>query len=350
MTFRRLVHRTIAAAVTCAGLTPLVASRAEDAPPATRSIDEVRAAVSVAQERIRSLLIEFQGRDLSRPPDEYIASVVAAKGPNRYQFVEHRAGGVAGVDLALHQSYYDVVSWNVYFPLKHRYEITRKFAVHPYTLKARGATIYLALGWWPPDDTSAPPALDDKSRFLQSLLKLPTCRVRPAQERIDGRWCHVVDVPGLDTLWIDFDEGLLIRHDCYVGDPPRLRARYRLEEFREVAPGVKLPFKIVNEFEPDTSEFKILRYRVNDLTDDMFRFTPGPGTLIVDRDSDSATQVPGGLDFLRSNEDRLRAFVGSSSASWDSPTASPAAWCGLGIAAGMGCYGLVGMLRFRLRR
>ena len=41
------------------------------------------------------------------------------------------------------------------------------------------------------------------------------------------------------------------------------------------------------------------KYEVNSVSDEMFSFTPVPGTLIVDRDTDTFRQVPGGKDYLQ---------------------------------------------------
>jgi len=46
------------------------------------------------------------------------------------------------------------------------------------------------------------------------------------------------------------------------------------------------------------SVFRIDRYEVNNVPDEMFTHQPGPGTLVLDRDTDLYHQVPGGLEHL----------------------------------------------------
>src|SRR5262249_33695398 len=63
--------------------------------------------------------------------------------------------------------------------------------------------------------------------------------VRPLQEEVDGHWCHVLERPGSDRLWIDVARGccLMAREFCNPQDGC-VAIRYDLGEHQEIEPGV----------------------------------------------------------------------------------------------------------------
>jgi hypothetical protein len=131
------------------------------------------------------------------------------------------------------------------------------------------------------------------------VLKQQECRLAPSLESIDGIACHVVEVPGMEKLWIDASRGVLVRRECYTGGPEATpQATYQLSAFREVEPHVWLPFRMQRKLFADQLEtdIRVVRYEVNRVRDTQFSYTPGPGTLVVDRDTDEWYQVPGGLE------------------------------------------------------
>ncbi len=44
--------------------------------------------------------------------------------------------------------------------------------------------------------------------------------------------------------------------------------------------------------------FRVSRYEVNTVSDEIFKYDPGPGCLVIDRDTDKTYQIPGGFDYL----------------------------------------------------
>src|SRR5262249_22669872 len=134
-------------------------------------------------------------------------------------------------------------------------------------------------------------------------------RVHPRQEQVAGAWCHVVEFPGVDKLWVDPAIGFAVRRrEGSAGNPPALVARYELSDYRETAPGVWLPWKLrrVNyKIRPPSTQgdplpeadsvATVARVEVNQVDSDLFRFTPPPGTLVQDRDAGEMSQIPGGL-------------------------------------------------------
>jgi hypothetical protein len=284
--------------------------------PATASLADIRARVAAARQRLRSLRVEYESIVSIRqqPPNEAgkIRRAAAAKGVCRYistlQFVD---GKPFEDDPEFAHSFYDGRSWNAYHPYNRIYQTSRRFMDPTHTLKARGEAYFESLGWWPPDDPSDPPSLDGRRFFLNIVLANESCRVRAEQEQVEGLWCHVVEVPGYDRIWLD-DDGWVVRRTCYEGDESRLSMHYELSDFRPVSPGVRLPHS-VRRVEYSTAEravlyesrFRVIGCQANSVPDAQFTFTPGPGTLVYDRDTDTAIQVPGGLDFIDQSVARI---------------------------------------------
>lgn len=291
------------------------AGRTQGPRPATMSVAEIRAAVEAAHRTMRSLLAEIHTRYWDRPRSTtYNRLVLAAKGTSRYLRLDHISKEDPGPDPDDHESIYHAGQWNVYYPYHRRYEVSRKYAVHPYTVKARGSLIFECLGWWPPDDDSAPPDLDARPFFLLQVLARGECRVHPNLEEVDGRWCHLVEIPGSDRLWIDGDRGLLVRREREGRGAGASSATYELGDYREVAAGVVLPYRLRRTLRPRRPEegqpldtlVEVARYEVNNVSDRRFEFTPPAGTLVYDRDTDTWSQVPGGFSHMETLVGQIR--------------------------------------------
>lgn len=65
-------------------------------------------------------------------------------------------------------------------------------------------------------------------------------RVRPRLEKVEGTWCHVVEWPGGSTLWIDQDHGFLIVKQTQENDGLKYSTRLNKDLF-EARPGLWLP-------------------------------------------------------------------------------------------------------------
>lgn len=307
-------------------------------PKATRTLDQVRDGLLEPHRRLRSVRLEYHARRPGASTGEGVRGIFAAKGRFRYSFQEHDWVGKSGADPASEAAFYDVASWNVYYPSIRRYEVSRRFTGEDFTLKIRGAAIFECLSWWPPDDDSAPPLFRDRPHFLKDVLAEPSCRLRPTQERLGDRPCHVIEVPGLDTLWVDAERGVLLRRDHFVGEPATLQARYLYGDHRPVADGISLPHTIHREYfiDPMVTDFEIVRYEANSVPDETFRFTPGPGTMVVDRDTDQWYQVPGGFEYFESLVQQIHADRPGRPRS---AAAVDAGMAGLGMLLGLGAYG-----------
>jgi hypothetical protein len=179
----------------------------------------------------------------------------------------------------------------------------------PGTLQSE--SFFLATGIWPLDGRSAP-RLRGRPYVLRDVAKAEDYSlVRPRQERVDGRWCHVLESPGKDRLWLDTERGFVpLARELFVGKWRALGQRFELGGHREVAPGIWLPSWIHNlqaDYEAPTEEgrrrklidsrFDILRARVGSVDDSIFIFRPRPGSLKT-TGGEAIQAQPGGLDHL----------------------------------------------------
>jgi hypothetical protein len=289
------------------------------------SFDEIRRCVAQAHDRLKSLRVEFRAfKPREGPSGKHLETIVAAKGQSRYESLVHVVPGQS-VDPGAYINLYDGTSFNTYYPYKRRYEISRLAAAPQYTWKVRGHAFFECLGWWPPGDDSEPLKPQERALFVKDVLADPECRVSPFLDRVDGRWCHVVENPGLEILWIDAQRGTLLKRERYGGgDALRLTATYHLMDYREVASGIWLPYTIRRKVEAFGREnvYQVEKYEVNNVPDELFSFTPGPGTLVYDRDTDEFHQVPGGEDFLEKMVNRVTHISAAQSPSGESAGSS----------------------------
>jgi hypothetical protein len=146
---------------------------------------------------------------------------------------------------------------------------------------------------------------------------------------------------------VDVERAVLIRRDHFVDALANLQASYLYDDYRQVADGILLPHKIHREYfnEPMATDFQVVRYEANSVSDATFKFTPGPGTMVVDRDTDQWYQVPGGFDYFESLVQQINPDqVGRSR----SAGAIDARMMGLGVLLGLGAFG-AGRLLHRTR-
>jgi hypothetical protein len=127
---------------------------------------------------------------------------------------------------------------------------------------------------------------------------------------VGGRWCHVLECPGRDQLWLDVDRGcaLLTRQTSYPSQA--LAQRVEFADFRELLPGLWAPFTLRNlhhERTPDGTLGKVvhdatlhvLRIRLNEEVEDgRFRFEPLPGAAGRIGDGPLRQTVSGGEEYL----------------------------------------------------
>lgn len=108
-------------------------------------------------------------------------------------------------------------------------------------------------------------------------------KVRERLEEIDGAKCHVVELPGQDTLWIDAKHGFQVRQRTLFQKSGQPLTEFRATDFREHAPGVWLPTRqlaVAFNFDSDPKEYRgrvrfvmtntLLEASFKELPDDLF--------------------------------------------------------------------------------
>lgn len=90
---------------------------------------------------------------------------------------------------------------------------------------------------YPMEDYWLPGSLANKSKAY---------RVRPELERVDGVWCHVLERPGLDVMWIQTDPIFLLRRrQFHWKEGGKIRQLATFRNHKEVSKGIWLPLELV---------------------------------------------------------------------------------------------------------
>jgi hypothetical protein len=296
------------------------AGRGAEAPPAEWSAERLRAEILRAQQAVHSLYVVYRSRPgaydpKEYPPGTYLLRVVAAKEPHfLYHVGAHGHDRMDWRDDPLQQRCYVTADrWWVDVPVNRTYFGGKLRPADPLPGSMPGELFFLATGLWPCAGRE-PPRFEGRPIVLREVAASADYKVvRPRQELVDGHWCHVLEHPGLDRLWVDTRRGCaLLARESYAGKYQALMQRLELGGHREAAPGVWLPGWLRNvqyDYLARTPEARakpagdatcdVLEARANDVDDALFRFTPPPGAL--DQTTEPWRQTePGGLDHLDS--------------------------------------------------
>ncbi len=290
----------------------------EDGLRATQSAEELRDGIREAQERIHSLYAVYRSYDYDParyPTGAYVQRTIAARSPCFY-FLSTSHG-------------YDKMDWTndpeqqrTYATAKHLYTefpLNRVYVADD--LESNAALpgtlpmdfFVMATGLWPLTDRPAPQP-DGHPYVLKEVAGCPEYSiVRPRLEIVDGHWCHVLERPEIDRLWIDTACGhTLVARETQSTKNGAMIQRIELGGQSEVGHGIWLPTRIRNtqyDYHAVTEEqrkrkvidalIRVVEIRVNDLTADFFDFRPQPGALLMRPDGGPPIQTHlGGIDLL----------------------------------------------------
>jgi hypothetical protein len=157
--------------------------------------------------------------------------------------------------------------------------------------------------------------------------------VAPELQQVDGAWCHVLERPGADRIWIDPAQGFVVRRRELNWGPGLPRSRIvENREFRQVKPGLWLPWKQVITYFPNPKfesasvvgrpafrqTLTVKRAEFDTLTDDFFKITIPAGVHVSDivrgmtYYTQSATDEPfdQAIRFAASKTSRWGLYVG----------------------------------------
>ena len=150
--------------------------------------------------------------------------------------------------------------------------------------------------------------------------------LRERQELVGERWCHVVERPGVDILWLDLGRGAtLMRRDMIDGKTGKVRRRYLSGDHQEIQPGFWMPtrirdyrFNAASRDEEPFVDFELMNWRINDVPDSLFVFTPPAGAVWVDYKTGDSYQV------AENGEEHMKNVIRISRKMFDSRPASTA--------------------------
>lgn len=309
----------MAPASICGHLITIVLMQAPPAAEPPRAIytaRELRRGLLATADKIKSLSVVYRSDDYDRkryPEGAYLRREVTAKSPGSMHHVSaHGQAAMPWEDDPLQQAAW-VTDRHLFleFPMNRAYaeQDLEPNAGLPGTLP--NDFFLLATGIWPLDGRPAPRPMD-RPCMLRDVAKAEEFSVvRPRQERVDGRWCHVLESPGYESLWLDTERGFaLLARETFIGKRHALVQRLEAGGHREAAPGIWLPRWMHNiqfDYEAPTEEgrqrrvidarHEVLRAEVNRVDDGAFVFRPRAGSLLRSS-GDSVQAQPGGLDHL----------------------------------------------------
>jgi hypothetical protein len=303
--------------LTCGAAQSAVPAGAKDvAPRAVYTAGQLRTALAEGQGKIRSIRIAYRSYDYGDgkfPKGTYSHREVQARAP--YNLLHVSAHGQEGLDWRE-----DPFQQHSYLTAGHvvtEHPMNRSFAEYdfrpedglPGTLPQE--FFFTATGIWPHFGWR-PPRPGGRAYVLREVAAEPEYRVvRPVQELVNQRWCHILERPGLDRLWLDVERGcaLLARETSLkVGGP--LVQRIELGGHRQVADGVWLPGWMRNiqfDFNAPTEEGRRHVYRdamhivleaSANRDADVPTFHARPGELRLAGEGMPMQAVPGGQDHL----------------------------------------------------
>jgi hypothetical protein len=296
----------------------------EDVRTVTHSAAEVRALLGETAARIQSVALTMRidatpGLDI--PQGAYLQRVLKAKAPDSlfvaaghgHDQLDWRDDPFFREHYVSSEKWYEVLPWSR-LVLMGEFQPTDPIPSHlPGYLSDE--IVFLATGWWPLNGRAAP-RVAGRPYVLRDVAESDLfSHVRPHQERVADRWCHVLECPGVDVLWVDLERGgCLLARELWTADGGDLVARYDLADHREVAPGIWFPMRIRNQqFDFSATSAAARRRRVVDaeicmiaarlneeIPDILFHYDVPPGALQKASGSlESLKQIrPGGLDHI----------------------------------------------------
>jgi hypothetical protein len=315
----------------CAVVATSAALSDAEPPKATCTAQQLRAGLLATAEKIKSLSVVYESEAYApefSPPGTYLHREVVVKSPCSLHHVSaHGHATLDWQDDPYQQRAY--VSEDHFF---NEFPVNRKYSEgHLEPADGLPGTLadeffFRATGIWPLERRRAPRPLGGPYMLREVAKGEEFSSVRPRQELVDGRWCHVLEWPGKDRLWLDTERGCaLLQRETVSSRQDVLAQRIELGGHTEAAPGIWLPHWVVNiqfDYEAPTEEGRhrkvidarhnILRAEVNQVDDRAFVFRPKPGSLTNDKTGPLPVQAQaGGLDHLANLEKWLRKYAPS---------------------------------------
>jgi len=303
---------------------------AQDVRPSAYSMEQLRHRLRTTHDRIRAWYIEYQAA--SDTLEFYNHRILAAKHPHTCYFLGAKAP--AGVDTrsgAIDQAWKEdafqdwvlVTATDCWWavPFSRQYWKYSYPQDSPLPQKLQTEFLFSAFGWWPFEKRPGPEIEGGGPCVIPDIVKSPKYSLRPQQEVCDGYWCHVVENPRRDTLWLDCERNCaLVAREFLDAQTGATMQRLELRRHEEIVPGIWVPREIRNvhfDYHAQAPEGRsrrvldaiitIIDVRVNDQVDDSI-FEPKPmppGALLMSRDHTYKQIVPAGFEHMDNLADWL---------------------------------------------
>ena len=268
-------------------------------PSTTETVESLKRIILETTQRIESLHVCCLGEYAHRPladANAFYRVALSAKAP--YFFYYDSAHGHDSMNWQLdpyRQRAY-VQKEQVYneYPLDRMFFRQALKPQDPLPGSLQTAFFFLATGHWPMIEREAPRHSDLPYVLREVALSKQThLHLREKLEQVDGRWCHVLEEPGVDSLWIDAARaGCLVQREILDSQTGHRLQRYRLLDQEEFADQIWMPRIIENTVfrsndrsknshskEEITSRTRIVECTVNQVQDTAFDYRIPPGTL-----------------------------------------------------------------------
>jgi hypothetical protein len=233
----------------------------------------------------------------------------------------------------------------------------------PLPAKMQGEVLFLALGWWTFPERPSPRLAGDIPRSIPDIIRSKRYAIAAQQELRDGVWCHVLEDPGRDRIWIDCARpfAIVAREIADIATGAKI-VQVEMSGHREDKPGIWVPraiHQIQFNYRAPTPEgwrerlidsrLRILDVRLNeDVDEGLFQLGPPPPGALWHFPAGRYEQVkPGGFDHM----DHLAAWLRSQEigpppeTNWSAVLDYAAMAAAAVILAGLGCWRFARSLR-----
>lgn len=306
------------------GLAGQLAPAGESPRPSELTTSQVLERLLTLNDKVRAWSIEYQGATDLAP--YYTHRTVAARYPDacRWNGAKSRlnfevAGDIVGTDWRendIFQNWMLVASdRSTWCEPKNRAFGKAPIARDaPLPVKLQGELLFLALGWWPFEGRPEPEFRGGGSYVIPGIARSGRYVVAQEMELRGGRWCHILEDPGRDRLWVDAGIGpAIVAREVSDRETGEAIQALEMGDFRDAGQGIWAPREIRNVvFDREASRggagprprldsrLRILAVAVNDSVDGrLFEPDPfSPGMLEVRDDGSYRQAVPGGAGHM----------------------------------------------------
>ncbi len=341
----------------------------DGAPQSRVGAPAIRRILSKQTGLISSLMVEYTvpaATEKSVPRGRFVRRLIAQKAPS--SFLLDQAHGQPA--LPWEDDPFRQVAYVTGAGLFNSFPFSRSFFFKPFPDTAAlpdhlGDDLYLvATGFWVLSRRPAPRPFGIEHFWVDVVKSEAYSIVRPKQERVGGRWCHVLERPGSDILWLDLgDQCRLVAREINHPTTGALLVRFDLDDPISVLAGkVQLPRAVqatwFDALAPRAADrnrivrrrqLRVDKINVNDVSSDIFEFHPAPGEIdLGTQRSDIPVQVSAGaLDYLNAVGDWLEKYQSPKDRH---PRESSLSWIELSICIGCVASGIAASRLFTMRR